>query len=202
MWYGLKYATIINLSLGHMITTYWLFMVTEDIENPSEAQETNQILTIAAGVELIFKLLSTYYCWTVKRKRSLSVGMLILDVLVASNGLLQFYGLWELSKFSSILVFVTIGVFLSVPYYSSLAELFPGPVIGVVHEFTSLFYFGFDFVFPILNVKANKNQSIHKWSFCFSGVIVFGSLLNTLFTIECSGLTRVEMSQKLKSKKP
>lgn len=184
-----------------MITTYWLFMVTKDIENPQETKQSNQILTVAAGVELTFKLLSTYYVWTGKRKRSLSLGMLILGILVASNGLLQFYELWDISKLSSILVFVTIGVFLSVPYYSSLAELFPGPVIGVVHGFTSLFYFGFDFLFPILNVKADLNRNIHKWSYCFGGVIVFGSLLNKLFTLECSGLTRVEMSQKLKSQR-
>jgi len=197
--YGMKYAIILNLSLGHMITTYWLFMVTEDIENDSELESSNQILTIAAGVELIFKLLSTYYSWTSMRKKSLTIGMLILGILVASNGILQYYDLWAYCKYSAILVFVTIGVFLSVPYYSSLAELFPGPVIGVVHGFTALLNFGFDFLFPLLNVKADSNRNIHKWSYGFAAVIVLGSLLNKLLTVECSGLTRVEMNKKLKS---
>lgn len=92
-----------------------------------------------------------------------------------------------------------IGVLLSVPYFSSLAELFSGPVIGVMHGLSSIFWFGYDFIFPLLDVKANGNSRIHFWSFSFSGVIMIGALLNHCFTLECSGLSRAEMRKKLKN---
>lgn len=47
-----------------MVTTYWFFMITQNVEDDSESERSNQILTIAGAFELTFKLLSTYYGWT------------------------------------------------------------------------------------------------------------------------------------------
>lgn len=130
--YGIKYSIIVNLCLFNMIATYQFFMITEDIDDKDEASFSGIMLTIAGAVELIFKFVGTYFGWTEKRKRGLTIGMLIMALTVAVNGYLQSQDHWAASKYTVNLLFLSVGVFVATSYFASLPEKFPQPVIGIV----------------------------------------------------------------------
>lgn len=196
--YGLKYSVVINFSLYNMFLTYLIFFITEDLEDNSEAALSNLVLTLAGGFELIIKFLSIYFGWTERRKLSITVGCLLLSVTIGGTGVLQFYGLWNWIKFVPFIAFSITGVLISSAFYASLAEKFPSPVIGMVQGLTTLLMFGVDFAFPLFDIKANNNENIHKWSYCFAGVMIIGALLSHFFTFECGGLSRVQATRKTK----
>ena len=87
--YGIKYAIIINFGLWNMTSAYQYFLITEDLDNNSESSFSNLMLMVASIVELVSKMCSIYFGWTVKRKRALTIGLVSLSISIAGEGVLQ-----------------------------------------------------------------------------------------------------------------
>ena len=196
--YGVKYALVLNFSFSSMILIFLIFLICKDTKDPKESQTANIMMTIAGFLELIMKSVNAYFGWTNKRKRAITLGCVMLGTAVIGIAVLQYLERWDLLKFSPILIFIITGVFISSPYMSSFAEKFPQPVIGVVQGFSTIFMFGIDFIFPLLDVKANQNAAIYKYTACFGLLILFGATLNHGLTFECGGMSRAQIQAKFR----
>lgn len=197
--FSLLFVTIINLSTYYVFTVYAILLITEDMDDKSEASRSSLFLSIAGFIELGFKLFYISFNLNKKRKNSLVMGISILGTMMIINGYFEYEGYWEYCKYLVIFAFVTVG-FISGTFFSVLPEYFPQSVVGMTTGLNNLTGGLLSFAFPLFDVKRDNNQYIHVMSCSMGGLCFLSAILMNIFLFEPGGKSRAEIHRHFRRK--
>lgn len=183
------------------MVVYLIFFITKDVDDPVESEKSNLFMTIGSATELAMKFVAAYYGWNNKRRRTISIGLVLLAVCMGVIATFEYLGNWNALKYTPPGVFIITGILITAPFMGSLAEKFPSPIIGIIQGSSTILASVFDFIFPLLKVKADDNSRLFMWSSIIGGISLIGALTNYFVTFECQGLTKAEIRRKFYEKK-
>jgi len=195
----------LTFNFSSFFSSFMMFFVCRDLEDPVEVRQSTMFLTIACGVEFFSKVVPLLFpSLTDKRKQTLVRGSSIIVILWALMAFFYYRGDWYAQKILAIVWMAVLGFFIFPAFFCVASDLLTGELMGVVFALGRVLEISIQTFFSLVFSKQKAEALYWKASLIFTGVSLVFVIIFKLYLFETRNLTKTQIHNILigKNKRP